>query len=344
MSKQAKQFLSLTLGLFLLVTAAGCGAKPAPKPAGGLKVIGFYEEAQASNPPSPFHNLKAYPNTLDYLAPFWYSVHNDGSVSSTANPQTAAFARKNGIKLMPLFTNAGGAYAFMQDPATRSRAIANIVNIVEKNGYSGASIDFQLLPPSARQPLNTFVADLSNALKGKKKEISADVIPADTNQGAHVAYDYAALAKHTHRIILMTYDHHNNSTSPGPVAPLPWVKAAVKAAIKAGVPPNQIVLGLADYGYDWSSAGVVTLPLKNVRRLERRLKITPTWDSVSKEAHFTYTDSKGVSHTVWYQGKRGLASRIALAKRNKLWGMAIWRVGYENKSYWKTLDKLLHKK
>ncbi len=142
----------------------------------------------------------------------------------------------------------------------------------------------------------------------------------------------------------MTYDNHNNSTPPGPVAPLPWVRAAVKTAIKQGVPPNRIALGLATYGYDWSSTGVATMPLKNVLLLERNLKITPVWDSVAQEAHFTYTDSKGVTHTVWYQGQRGLASRISLAEKNKLWGVAIWRVGYEDQAYWGTLDKLLHKK
>jgi len=115
---------------------------------------------------------------------------------------------------------------------------------------------------------------------------------------------------------------------------MPWVKQAVAHAQAVGIKPKQLLLGVANYGYDWpqGSTNAATVSYAQVQAMN----VKPVWDPTSGEYHFTYTKN-GTTHTVWYSGTRSLAEKVSLAKSQNLSGIAIWRLGYENLAYWKAL-------
>ncbi len=300
---------------------------------GPLHVIGFFtEDASASG----LTALGRDPKALSYLSPWWYTLQSDGSVKDSSTAATRSWVKSHNVPVMPLVTN-GGQSAVLTNNSAMKTAISNLVSLVDKNNYAGLNVDFQLLPSTARSGLNAFVDDLASQLHAKSKIVSVDIIPTAAQTGAGGAYDEVTLAHYADQLVLMTYDHHDDSSKAGPVSPHAWVVSSLQHALNSGVPAGKIFLGVNDYGYDWTTSGGkgVTIPQKVATVLQG----TKTYDPTTTETKVTYTKN-GQQHTVYYGGRQALADKVAIARKYKLYGIAIWKVGYENKAYWDELIKV----
>ena len=51
---------------------------------------------------------------------------------------------------------------------------------------------------------------------------------------------------------IMTYEWGWQAGPPSPTAPLPFVRRVLDYAIASNIPANNIVMGLTNYGYNWS--------------------------------------------------------------------------------------------
>lgn len=340
------------------VWLGGCGTAPAPQPKGHtksststakpkttstkngkqLKVIAFYDQSMGTVTPDPFALIKAHPGVVSYLAPFWYEVSPTGSLIAKPEGNAATLAVQDHLPLIPLFTNAGGTDTFLHSGILRTNAIHNIVMAVKAKKYVGASIDFQLLKSTDKSDLTRFMQALSKAMP-KSDILSMSVVPLTSGNGQSGAYDFKALNKVVGSMVLMAYDLHGNGTPPGPVAPWAWVKTSINTALKAGVQPSKLYLGIADYGYLWTSGSTkaTTIPLKVMHQHKYGVY---TWNPTYKEAYDKYT-VKGTSHIIWFENDRAAADRIALAKKDHLGGVAFWRIGYEDAKWWDTVAKAI---
>lgn len=311
-------------------SGTGSGARPAPE------VIAFFATGSTTKGPSAgLGALASRPRSVSAISPLFYTLRPDGSLTSKVDPKVIAFAHRHHIPLVPLVNNAGGTAAPLMDPAARSRALTAIEDVVMKNGYAGINVDFQLLPNSARVGLNQFIDDLSSALRPKGKSVTVDVIPGAQTRGAHAAYDEYTLARYSDGLVLMTYDHHSNSSPPGPVAPIHWVRNAVVHALQSGVPGNKILLGVNTYGYTWNTTkrSATTTPMKSTAGIAKHF--VPT----AQEATAHYINRTG-HHVVWVPDSKSLRAKMALVRRYHLKGIAIWKVGYETQGFWVELDRL----
>jgi spore germination protein YaaH len=347
------------LGAALALLSAGCswGPTAAPKPApkkpprqtgstanspttpSGLKVIAFYDyQAGTAAPPNPLSLLKAHPGLVTDIAPFWYKVAADGSISTRPQGNVAALVAQLHAGLMPLFDNAGGTDAFLHTAQLRTTVVNNIVGLVTHQHYAGVNIDFQGLMPSDRQDLTLFMDQLSRAMPSNTL-LSMSVVPLTNLNGASSAYDYAALNRVVGAMVLMAYDLHGDGTAPGPVSPIAWVSRSIRLAIKAGITPGKLYLGIADYGYDWpaGSTKAATVPLKVMHAYRYGRYV---WVPQYAEGKAVYT-SGGVTHTIWFVPDRGAVARIQLAKRYHLVGVAFWRIGYEDAKWWNAVARAI---
>lgn len=337
-------------GVALLLTGllAGCGglgagspppANPAPLGMGAarrasaprLRVLAFYDETSNTAPPHPLALLRAHPGLVTDLAPFWYEVEPSGNILSKPQGAIAQLARRQHLRLVPLFNNAGGTDVFLHAATTRTVAVGDIAHLVRTRHYAGVNIDFQGLKPADQSDLTAFMGELRHRLP-KGAFLSMSVVPLSNLNGAASAYNYAALDKVTDAMVLMAYDLHGDGTAPGPVSPLPWVKRAVRAALAAGIQPAKLYLGIADYGYDWTvgSTTAVTVPLKV---MHQRHYGPYQWQPGPAEARLTYTRA-GSRHVIWFVPDRGAVARIRVAQAFHLGGVAFWRIGYEDSRWW----------
>ncbi|HEY3315374.1 MAG TPA: glycosyl hydrolase family 18 protein [Bacillota bacterium] len=353
--------------LLLLTVSTGCarlGCSPAKKPLGGgasgrLEVMAFYENGDTSGTSGAqgpgdneqtfvdsFPALKDNAASIDIVTPFWFSVGGDGSVT-TAKPvsEVQDFAKKNKVQVWALVNNAKPgdqvAGAVLTDPTARANAIKNIEGIADKYGYDGIFIDFQLIPPKSGPQLTAMVRQLAKDLHAKKKKLGVALFPKiDVSPDVSGAYDYAALGKEADAVLLMAYDRHYESSPPGPVSPLPWVETNLKSTLKS-VPAKKVLLAIGTYGYDWPAGG-------NGEYLATRVALnrakangaTVKRDSASGQPYFTYTKD-GLAHEVWFQDAEAFRQRAALAKKYKLRGVGVWRLGFEEPGFWKVIAEAI---
>jgi spore germination protein YaaH len=227
--------------------------------------------------------------------------------------------------------------------ALRRTAIDSIEAYIKKYGLDGVNIDFEMVPAGDRDNLSAFMKELYGRLKPQGYIVSIDVFPkTDENNDVSVAYDYGQLSLYADRIVIMAYDNHGVWSGPGPIADIGWAERNLQYALRF-IPKNKLYLGVAGYGYDWSSKGVESLEYKPIMDLVNRFGSTVQWDDASKSPHFAYTGPDGVSHTVWFENSRSVGYKLDLVKKYDIAGAALWKLGEEDPAYWQTVkDKFAY--
>lgn len=316
---------------------------------GTKEVMGFYAEWWGGDT-SSYNDMTRNANTLKTIIPFWGTLQADGSVTDRGGNDHASvvkFAHQNNIKVLLMVNNAKQdsstppVHTVLSSPTLRSTAINNLEAYIKQNNLDGVNIDFEMVPAEDRDNLSAFMRELYQRLKPQGYIVSIDVFPkTDENNDVSVAYDFAQLAQYADRIAIMTYDNHGTWSGPGPIAAINWVEANLKYALKY-IPKNKLYLGIAGYGYDWSSKGVESLEYGAIQNLISRFGSTAQWDDSSKSPYFTYTGTDGVSHTVWYENSRSLGYKLDLVNKYDIAGAALWKLGEEDPGAWKVFrDKL----
>lgn len=64
-------------------------------------------------------------------------------------------------------------------------------------------------------------------------------------------YDYAKIAQSVDSVVLMAYDQHWLTGTPGSVAGLDWFKESIAKILKV-IPPEKTTVAIGNYGYDWT--------------------------------------------------------------------------------------------
>ena len=114
--------------------------------------------------------------------------------------------------------------------------------MVQKH-QSGVVLDFELIEPATQPDFAKFIHDLAAAMHGANLKLMVALPAADWS------YDYKYIASQADAVILMNYDLHYPTSDPGHrVAGL--VQRNIENILKI-VPADKIVMGIANYGYDW---------------------------------------------------------------------------------------------
>ena len=316
---------------------------------GRKDVIGFYAEWYGTDT-SSFNDLQQHTDAIGTIAPFWATLNPDGSVADRGGNDHAAvvtYAKKNKVTTLLLVNNAKqsddtkGIHLVLSNPSLRRTAISNLEAYLKKYHLDGINIDFESVPAGDRDNLTSFMQELSARLKPQGYIVTIDVFAKHSEEAdISIAYDYAALARITDRIILMTYDYHGSWSGPGAVADIPSVERDLKYALTL-IPKNKLYLGVAGYGYDWSSKGVESLEFDAIQNLLSRFGSKVEWDDSAKAPHFRYTGPDGVTHQVWFENKQSLQYKLNLVNKYDIAGIALWKLGEEDPAYWPLIKSSL---
>jgi len=353
-----KNLIMTILVIFIVVSLIflnGCKSgtqKQFFKPFAGVKgkklqVVGFYMDSQGYD--NSYQSLVRYSKYIDTLSPLWLTVEGDGTVKDSTNPQALNYAKKQGIKVVPLVNVANSKDEVLLDPNIRNKVISQLVVLLKKHDFDGYNIDFEFIPHGEKNYvkdkdyLTAFVAKLKPLVKKEGKILDISVIPHyQVPKEISGIYDYRELAHLVDHVTLMTYDRHNASTPPGPVSPEQWVEYNIKDALNEGFKPEQICLGVATYGYDWpaSKSGGFSRPTKEIMTKAKLQGIEIKWSDKYQEPYYTYYDKiTGTTREVWFENSYTLAEKIEVAKRYNLHGICVWRIGFETPSFWKVIDQ-----
>jgi spore germination protein YaaH len=200
-------------------------------------------------------------------------------------------------------------------------------------------MDFEGIYAENRAHYTAFLNEIASQLKPLGYSLTVSV-PAKTYDNPlnswNGAYDYAAIGKIVDQVIVMTYDEHYPGGSAGPVASIGWVNNVANYILTV-VPANKILLGVAAYGYDWSSNGCKAYSMNGCINLANNNNAVIQWDNISQCPYFYYMDAAGTTHEVWFESSQSAAFKLDLVNNKGIAGIAIWRLGLENTDFWNML-------
>lgn len=292
---------------------------------------------------------------LSFLSVFSYQVGADGSlapIEDTAAVEAARAARTAPLMVITNIRPGGGfsseiANAVLTNTQAQDALLDNIVRTLQQKNYFGLNIDFEYVYSRDRENYNNFLRRVVERLHPLGYIVITSLAPktsADQPGLLYEAHDYPAHGELADYVILMTYEWGYTYGPARPVAPLNLVEDVIRYAVTA-IPPQKILMGIPNYGYDWtlpfvqgSSARSLTNP--GAVELASQVGARILFDEQAQSPHFNYFSPDGKEHTVWFEDARSIRAKLELAHRYGLGGVSYWTVGSFFSQNWLVLSSL----
>ncbi len=288
-----------------------------------------------------FFDLEAHYQQIGVVYPTYFNCGPGGTVTGSDWPLVTGWARARQVAVMPRLNcqNPVDEDQILNEPGAGQNMIDQLASLCESDGYAGIQIDFEGAQPAEREPFTAWITALAARLHSIGDKLSTVVTAKYYNvtTGRAAMYNDAALSVPSDYIFVLDWGLHWTTSTPGGLAELPWF---TKVADYTATMPNKskFVLGMPMYGIDWSNGGGSANPgtpleYDNVMAEQGEFGALPEWEPTAAEPHFSYTDSSGVHHDVWYTDQQSLGVRAQLAESLGL-GIGLWHLGAEDQSIW----------
>src|SRR5215472_1281881 len=248
------------------------------------------------------------------------------------------------IPTMGLLNNYDGAVWQVQamtellaSPDSRARLARDVAQFAVISKEAGIVLDFEEVPEKSQEHFEEFVGELAPALHavGLKLMIA---LPARDDE-----YDYAYFGKVTDAIIVMNYDQHWLTSPPGPIAAQDWFVENLRQ-LREVVPAQKLVVGIANYAYDWTETPKKEPPHAEEFSIQEALlhayesEAEMEFDPASLNPHYSYSDEQNHTHQVWLLDAVTAYNELRASERLGVQGTALWRLGSSDTSLWPIWD------
>ncbi|MDA8443408.1 MAG: glycosyl hydrolase family 18 protein [Peptococcaceae bacterium] len=289
--------------------------------------------------------FQTYHQGLTYVALFHYAVDANGQINGLPDQSLINQAHAYGVGVLLVLSNFVGTQfnpyimrTILRYEDVQERLLGNLLTLLQTYNLDGVNLDLENMFAADRTLFSKFVTKLAGRVRrlGKLVTISVPAKLQDEPE-AHWrgAFDYAAISQAVDRVVLMTYEEHWAASQPGPVASIPWVNGVLVYAT-GKINPAKLLLGIPLYGYDWplnqTPGKSVTYTQAGMLAAQYGAKIQ--WDGVMQSPHFTYTDTQGTVHHVWYENVSSVQAKVALGQRYGISGIAVWDMKLSFPQFW----------
>lgn len=248
------------------------------------------------------------------------------------------FKHKPQTKIIPLVSNVkNGDWQskmiadVLASPARQDKIIKTLLDYVVEHHFSGINIDFESIPLKNREHFTAFVKKICAIFHQKDLSVSIDVVSGDP------VYNLKELSKVADSIILMSYDEYWEDSEAGPIASIGWLANALNTQINE-IPPNKLVIGLANYGYDWPrNKKAAEKSFQDLMLTSELANSDILFDNNILNPHYKYLENGTVPHDVWFLDAVTLFNQLAITQSLNPYGYSLWRLGSEDPSIWKLL-------
>lgn len=296
---------------------------------------------------------------LSYLSIFSYEVNKDGSLRTINDLPLIAAARAAKVAPLMVITNleegagfsSDVAAAILRNPTVQNKLLDNVVQNLRNKNYYGLDIDFEYIYPQDRDNYNNFLRKATARLRPLGYTIATALAPkTSANQKGllYEAHDYPVHGALTDHVILMTYEWGYTFGEPMAVAPINEVRKVLNYAITA-IPRKKILMGVPNYGYDWTlpyveGTAAKTLSNTGAVDLARTEGAAIRFDETAKAPFFNYYDDQRKQHVVWFEDARSMEAKFKLADQYNLGGISYWTIGKYFPQAWLVQDALFNVK
>ncbi|MEZ4358023.1 MAG: glycosyl hydrolase family 18 protein [Eubacteriales bacterium] len=297
---------------------------------------------------------KTLPN-LTYLSIFSYTVKPNGTLSTINDTPLITAARGENVAPIMVITNiiegegfdSDLAHVVLTDTGTQDVLLNNIVEILNSKNYYGLDIDFEYVYPQDREAYNAFLRKTVAKLRPLGYAIITSIAPKlNANQPGllYEAHDYPVHGALLDHVVIMTYEWGYTYGPAQAVSPIDQVEKVLQYAVSV-IPSKKILMGMPNYGYDWTLPfveGSSARSMSNLQAIELAQQVGAQiqYDEKSQAPFFNYYDSEGRQHVVWFDDARSIRARLRLVEKYNLGGVSYWTINFYFPQNWIVLNSM----
>jgi spore germination protein len=307
-------------------------ATPATPP--GPLVIAFSVGTAASR-----GSVAAHADQISLVSPTGLMAGADGTLSGGPDAPAVTAALNHHLPVWPLVQNQGfdsaATSTLLHNSAAVDRLVQALRAVAGRAGFGGIQLDFEEVSPADRDALSSLISALGSALHKDGHLLAVDVVPhkpgsVNIHSGA---YDLKAIAAAADLVTLMAYEQHNASTAPGPVAGLDWDRQLLAGSLP-DLDSGRTLLGLPLYTRTWSATGSPADSYASA--------VSGALAASGARVDYDFAGATALIHAAdgaitFFDDAQSLAVKMSLLTDDKLTGIAMWRLGFEDPALWTLL-------
>ena len=313
-------------------------------------VAAFYAPWQETG----LHSLRANASRMTHLLPAWVHLQEDGSGldfhdwdpnTVPHNTDVIEIARSNNLNIVPVFSNAQMSafdakrvHLFLTNPTMQNGVIIQLRRWLLANHFQGINVDFENLSDADLPLFVPFLQRLRTSFAPAHLIVSAD-LEANAEKARRLNWRAAAAA--CDFVVVMAYDEHGEQSKPGPISSINFYRQTLQHAVET-IPRDKLVIGVANYGYDWMEGRDWAEPLTYQGALlmaqkyrgDEKAEDVVDFDDEALNPTFLYNDDEGKEHEVWFLDAITAANEWMIAQNYGVRGLGIWVLGSTDPSIW----------
>ena len=257
------------------------------------------------------------------------------------------------VMLISSITEDGGfssqrAAMLFQSERLQKRVADNILAVMLQKGYLGLDVDFEYIEAEHAAGYVAFLEQLRVRLRPHGLFLHTDLAPKTSAQQAgllYEAHDYGAIGAASDTVMLMTYEWGYTYGPPMAVAPIDKVRQVVEYAVSE-IPPRKILLGLPNYGYDWTlpfvqgQSRATSIGNQYAVEIAARHGAEIRFDEQAQSPYFNYVSGSGAEHVVWFEDARSILKKLDLIDEFGLSGGQYWNLMRPLEQNWALVNSL----
>lgn len=276
---------------------------------------------------------------LTFLSPFSYKLTPTAELVTPDDSDLIFRAQRSAVMPIMVVTNIFDKgfstevlSVILASEELQERLIGNILSELTGKNYYGVNMDIEYIAPDDRERYNAFLERLTERLHNEGFIVMSALAPkisADQPGVLYEAHDYAEQGRIVDYVIIMTYEWGYTYGPPLAVSPINEVRRVLDYAVTE-IPPEKILMGMPNYGYDWTLPFMRGTPAQSVSftqavDLALRYGVEIQFDEQAQTPYFYYTDN-GTQHVVWFDDPRSIDAKLQLINDYRLAGASWWTV------------------
>ncbi len=272
------------------------------------------------------------------VSPVVFQLDKDGNLFEPKQQAYLQLYKSTSKKIYPTFSTFDPDRLKLMLTKHQEETINTLVNHVTTYNLAGIDIDIESIYVEDKEEYFAFLNKLAKELHKHNAKLSITVLPKwgegieyETLPETRESQDYQKIGEIADSVRIMAYDYTSTQKkTPGPIAPIFWVKEVVQYAVQY-IPQNKLWLGISTYGYEWINhpQGEVTVGAYQWRQINQIIKdptVKVSYDPSSGESIATYNCLKNSHCVMYFTTPTHIKKRIDIAKDFCLEGVFFWSI------------------
>ena len=324
-------------------------------------ILGFYTLEEGPALPSSYSSFTTNINLLSSTGLFMFRIDRDnptqiekfGTFTDSDVKALVAIGHRGNVKMIPVIHNLlyekGGTDVSknvvkqtVATQASRRQFAQSVLRLVETYGFDGANLDIEDAYVEDSRNISLLYETVGDTLRKNGYYLSSSVpsraSDANVNPFSN-PYNYAAIGRAVDEFGVMLYNEHGwPGSGPGPVVSIGWMERVLRYAITK-MPREKIIADVSVFGFDFNTTAntikYVTYDIAIATAQKYGKEVI--FDRKTQTPMFAYVDENGNNHEVWFEDSRSIKAKVDLAYSLGVKGIALWRMGLEDKNIWNML-------